>query len=183
MEHPPSPQTIAFGTTEILELILSQLDLRTLLTTAQLTCRKWTNVIRNSPPLQQALFFTPIRGSQDIERVQNPLLADSFSPWFPRRKVKDIPRELPYRYKHTFGSLDMIRNPAKRMAYLRKEASWRRMLTYQPPKLGFAFFATTIGMGGVGCTLSKIQVSLPLDSLYIWLSNQSISRERINLQI
>lgn len=47
------------STAELLELILLNLDLRTLLTTAQRTCRDWNSFIRDSHSLQENLYFIP----------------------------------------------------------------------------------------------------------------------------
>lgn len=49
----------ALSTAELLELILLNLDLRTLLTTAQRTSRDWNSLIRDSHSLQEHLYFIP----------------------------------------------------------------------------------------------------------------------------
>ncbi|KAL4954382.1 hypothetical protein BDW69DRAFT_163300, partial [Aspergillus filifer] len=48
-------------TPELLEMILVQTDMRTLLISAQRVCRTWKALIDHSPSLQRALFFTPVK--------------------------------------------------------------------------------------------------------------------------
>lgn len=72
------------GTTELLERILLQLDMRTLLVSAMRVSRAWNSLITTSPPLQRALFLLPEgRGDASIsDTVFNPLLARHFPPFF-----------------------------------------------------------------------------------------------------
>ncbi|KAE8377058.1 hypothetical protein BDV26DRAFT_264370 [Aspergillus bertholletiae] len=116
-----SAQVIAFSTVELLESILLHLDIQTLLT-AQRTCRAWHATIQGSTAIQKALFFTPIDASSASTKVQNPLLMKmfpSFFEWDPS----------------LLASVDMLQRPEKLEAYIRPEASWRRMLVQQPPIL------------------------------------------------
>ncbi|PWI64733.1 hypothetical protein PCL_08598 [Purpureocillium lilacinum] len=72
------------GTTELLERILLQLDMRTLLVSAMRVSRAWNSLITTSPPLQRVLFLLPEgRGDASIsDTVFNPLLARHFPPFF-----------------------------------------------------------------------------------------------------
>lgn len=111
-------QSKCLSTPEILESILLQVDPYSLLTAAQQTCRTWGGIIHESPSLQKALFFTP---DEHPKKVQNPLLVQRFPSFFGKTKWSLLP------------SLDMIKKPGKLGAYVRPEASWRRMLVQQPP--------------------------------------------------
>lgn len=113
-------QSKCLSTPDILESIFAHLDPQTLLTTAQQTCRTWRGVIHESPSLQKALFFTP---DEHPEKVQNPLLVQRFPSFFGKTKWSSS----------LLSSLNMIKKPGKLEAYLRPEASWRRMLVQQPP--------------------------------------------------
>ncbi|GAM38618.1 hypothetical protein TCE0_033f09487 [Talaromyces pinophilus] len=113
-------QSKCLSTPEILESILLQLDPQALLTAAQQTCRTWRGVIHESPSLQKALFFTL---DEPPEKVQNPLLVQRFPSFFGKTKWSSS----------LLSSLDMIKKPGKLEAYVRPEASWRRMLVQQPP--------------------------------------------------
>lgn len=112
-------EATALSTFELLELILLQLDTQTLLM-AQRTCQTWYRIIQESVPIQKALFFAPTDSSSTNTKVQNPLLAKMFPSFF-----KPNPTLL--------ASVDMLQRPEKLEAYIRPEASWRRMLVQQPP--------------------------------------------------
>lgn len=47
------------GTVELLELILSYVDLQSIFTTGLRVCRLWNHLVRDSPQLQALLFFRP----------------------------------------------------------------------------------------------------------------------------
>lgn len=70
------------STPELVQEMLLQLDLRTLLTSAQLVCRQWFDIIATSPTLQQALHLKPSRPSHEGGPVPNPLLAEAFPFWY-----------------------------------------------------------------------------------------------------
>lgn len=127
-----SPIEKVVSTAELLELILLHLDLRTLLTAAQRTCRYWNVLIRDSPSLQKHLYLMP---DENISKSWNPLLAEVFPSFFSRDggSAAEFGR-------FTFATFDMIKYPDKITAYNRKGASWRRMLVQQPPIPEFAFF-------------------------------------------
>ncbi|PYH42454.1 F-box protein, partial [Aspergillus saccharolyticus JOP 1030-1] len=119
---------------EILESILLQLDMRTLLTAAQLVCHEWRALITQSCRLQEKLFFRPRMHGPP---VPNPLLAEVFPLVFPP-SPPPLPGRVALAEKSgfrnlTFRYLDMIWNPRKQAAYTRTDASWRRMLIRQPP--------------------------------------------------
>lgn len=128
---------------ELRELVLLQLDLRTLLH-AQRVCRTWQHST-SSPRVQEALFFRPVSASPppqtpasasstvvpappDDDRAPwelNPLLARHFPAWFaPRWSWKE-------RYELE-ASAPWTRDAAGRERFLRPEASWRRMLPSRP---------------------------------------------------
>lgn len=126
-------QTQALTLPEIVSSILHAMDMRTLIA-AQRVCRMWANLIHDSRSLQQALFLHPIHNTDHPRpRVYNPLLAEVFPSFFPQTgnisneasddSVEDV----------NLTSIAFVKDPTKREMYLRPEASWRRMLTTQPP--------------------------------------------------
>ena len=146
------------STPELLEIILLQLDMRTLLTSAQLVSRTWHGLITKSSRLQKALFFLPDTNSK--ERTKNPLLAELFPQWFPSQRrllhgsqAKTI-KKLPLAYH-----LD---------AYMRVGASWRRMLIHQPPiyELGLVNLCRGQGGGNVQFGTVRREDGLRMDTLY-----------------
>lgn len=147
------PSETVFTIPELLETILLHLDPRTLLT-AQSTCKTWTTLITTSPRIQQALFFIP---SSHPEKELNPLLVHSFPSLFP----SPSPREENYVQdaRFTFTSLDMFGSPAKMKAYMRAEASWRRMLVQQPPVFEIGLVKIRSGMRSQSHAQFRIQVS------------------------
>ncbi|KAF7162566.1 hypothetical protein CNMCM5623_007812 [Aspergillus felis] len=136
----------AFGIPEILEMILLNLDMRTLLC-VQRTCRFWLSIIRDSSLIQKALYFTPIENTPGQEKVQNPLLVEAFPALF--KLVDPDNPEDDYEYDDpTLAAFDMMESSSKLAAYLRPEASWRRMLLQQPPVCKFeVYFYSTNGYG------------------------------------
>ena len=133
---------------ELLEMILLQLDMRTLVASAQRVCRAWNDLIRESSFIQEALFLKPIkkRKGNPPETTINPLLAEAFASIFEQNEAV-FPQS---KTEFTLIDLDMIQNPEKKAAYLRPEASWRRMLVQQPPafKLGiFRWSGSPFGYG------------------------------------
>jgi hypothetical protein len=120
MNHQPQALFIP----EILEAILLELPLQDLLTNAQLVNREWRTAIKSSKSIQKALFFKADPAASSQKPRFNPLLQKAFPPWFDGRRH--------YRGK-PFTDLKWSKNDEKRTAYMRKEASWRRMLPMQPP--------------------------------------------------
>jgi hypothetical protein len=125
-----STQSTALITFDILELILLQTDPQTLLTGAQQTCKTWFRTIQESHAIQKVLFFTPVNLSSPASKtkIQNPLLARKF-PGFFFHDTDLVNSDCP----PLLASLDMLKRPEKLRAYIRPEASWRRMLVQQPP--------------------------------------------------
>lgn len=120
-----------FLITEILEMILLQTDMRTLLTSAQSVCRKWRGLVKNSTDLQTALFFKPVKYSlpRGVPGIRNPLLADYIWPWFCARHA--------YRWgaPPIEGEVNLpLLDPHDSERFFRKGASWKRMLFQQPPR-------------------------------------------------
>lgn len=120
---------------ELLELILLEVDIQTVLTSAIRTCHFWKDVIRDSPRLQASLFFRPERLAPTgrhgrIEARVNPLLLKRFEDLLSitANNVRSVETE----------------------RILRPEASWRTMLIQQPP-------AVTVGVWKVdmGCYLEQ----------------------------
>lgn len=128
---------------EILEAILLQTDIRTLLTSATRVCRSWHNIIQGSASLQAVLFLKPVKepafsithsekGARwsycKHKRIRNPLIETDIWPEFFRKRFRS-PSDRSWQVKEEFPCMD----PDKEKAYLREEASWRRMLLHQPP--------------------------------------------------
>ncbi|OMP82629.1 hypothetical protein BK809_0006939 [Diplodia seriata] len=151
-------------TTELLELILAALPIKDLLL-AQRVCRRFASLIQTSTALQQALFFLPLPASSTRAPAttpalplrsypsgalvtetweRNPLLASAFPPWFDRQAPGSI-YSPPFYHPAAFETLPLN---AARDAYLRPEASWRRMLVTQPPATALGVSRYTHGMGG-----------------------------------
>jgi hypothetical protein len=111
---------------ELLEPILVCLDMRSLLTSAPRVCRQWRDLIQGSKLLQKALFFEwdeQLAGSGETRF--NPLLVELFPILFdfdgvPGRAFNDLRVE----------NLPIGR---RRIAFYRRNASWRRMHIRQPP--------------------------------------------------
>ncbi|KAI9927502.1 hypothetical protein ASPWEDRAFT_175982 [Aspergillus wentii DTO 134E9] len=102
---------------ELIELILLNLDTRTLLTSAQRVCHQWHKIIANSKPLQQALFFEPTEEEHDKpnqKRIRNPFIEKIWPQLFTQ-----------------LGAFNQKKDEGNK--YLRESASWRRMLIQQPP--------------------------------------------------
>lgn len=134
--------------TELLELILLQLDMRTLLT-SQRVCRKWSSLVRSSSKIQESLFFEPVLPGSVPTKVQNPLLAEVFPPFFVETKGRI-----------GMDSFDMIKHPEKQVSYLRPEASWRRMLVQQPPAYRLGFYTVCMTSPGMNVSYRELPVSL-----------------------
>ncbi|KAI2718425.1 hypothetical protein CBS147311_5701 [Penicillium roqueforti] len=160
---PTSAQTHALSIPEIFELILLNLDTRPLLTKATRICHAWTNFIDSSPPIQWALFFRPLDNALKKPKTQNPLLAETFPSIFHQSgpsngktiKMKDTdtnttnePCTSTSTSNLTFTTFDMVKHPRKWDAFIRPEASWRRMLVQQPPVYTLSLLRSNVGHGG-----------------------------------
>lgn len=140
--------TPVLTTPEILEMILLQTDIRTLLTSTQRVCRDWSNLITKSPSIQKALFFTPIKDSEwgTDEKTINPLLSEAFSAIFPPKNGSE-------NHKFDFSDLKWTQDPSSMARFIQKDASWRKMLVQQPPLPELGLFNLYHARGGdtAGC--------------------------------
>lgn len=139
---------------EILEMILAETDMRTLLTSAQRVCRTWLNLISKSPSIQKALFFTPIKESEwgMKETIPNPLLAQTFPSFFPAKGRLE-------HYRFNFSDLVMTKDASTMARFVRDDASWRKMLVQQPPISDIGILHISHGKGGDSARSSNIPVS------------------------
>lgn len=144
-------------TPEVLEMILLHTDIHTLLSSCQRVCRAWRNLITKSPSIQKALFFTPIKESEygAGEKVPNSLLAEMFPTIFP---TKGDPGNRDFH----FSDCTMTNDPATLDRFIRKDASWRRMLVRQPPILELGLFHIDSVRGGDIAHCSTIPVSFAI---------------------
>lgn len=125
-----------FLITEILELILLATDTRTLLASAQRVCRKWHFLIQDSSDLQAALFFKPVNYTlpRGTPGIRNPLLEECIWPWFCARQAHEWKAPL----VEGGAKIPQI-DPQSDEVFLRKGASWKRMLFQQPPRSCIGF--------------------------------------------
>lgn len=131
-----------FAIPELLENILIYLPMRDLLL-AQSISRTFHTAIHNIPSLQEKLFFRARRvraGDNDKIRDVNPMLHPDHAPWFNATLyVAHGPGQSVVSLKASEDNClirleDRPDNSNKRLqSFLRKEASWRRMLPTQPP--------------------------------------------------
>ncbi|KAI1845558.1 hypothetical protein JX266_008416 [Neoarthrinium moseri] len=140
--------------TEIAENILARLPMKDLLL-VQRVSTGWRELIRSSPVLQELLFMRP-RGSEGTQKVWsdgvpirefNPLLIEHMPMWFPkdegvwRQSVKDAP------WAQTVS----------RLVFLRRDASWRRMLLAQPPFTVFESVQRVHIRGGDSLSVGSVE--------------------------
>ncbi|KAI8945490.1 hypothetical protein F4801DRAFT_124818 [Xylaria longipes] len=144
-----SSRDAVLHTAELLQEILLQLDMRTLLTSAQLVSRQWHELITSSPALKQALYFEPVPWASG-SATQNPLLAEVFPPWFPEEtKDEQVDGTKPPKMinREDFRSLPMAK-ASRRHAFMHPSATWRHMLVQQPPILSLGRWTTSHAMMG-----------------------------------
>jgi hypothetical protein len=109
---------------ELLEAILLEVDLLTLLVAAQRVCQNWHALIHTSPFLQQALYFKPCTEVTTNYNQDNNLLA---------RHFPNLLQQTSHLPEYALA-LDLARVPInKKEAFFREEASWRTLLLRQPP--------------------------------------------------
>ncbi|CAI7604105.1 unnamed protein product [Penicillium pancosmium] len=186
MQANGSHQQRALEVPEIVTLILRQMDMGTLLT-SQRVCHMWADLIRESKSLQQDLYFLPtIHEDNKALRYRNPLLAEKFQ--FLNSLV-DLNDEHKYAFEGTrvcewsdisLRNLDLLKSATKQEQYMRPEASWRRMLTHQPPLYTVGKFDGGSGRLGTRWTQSKApeQVNgLRLETLFYWIANLLLESE------
>jgi hypothetical protein len=120
-----------FRTVEVMELILEYLPIQQLLFLSAV-CKQWQAVILGSPPLQRALFFRPLGAA--VRAATTPAGLALF------RRDRD-PSAVVGGARDTVA-VRVMRNPFERHIFhlarqrqlpFHAAASWRRMLTSQPP--------------------------------------------------
>ena len=131
-----SAQASVFATRELLTQILLQLPIRDLLL-AQRVCTSWNETITASVSLQEALFFRCIPGTAQakIQVHHNPLLTLRFPLWFNDHETPCGPYEnalLLSTQGKDLHTLELAKSKEATDAYMRAEASWRKMLVVQP---------------------------------------------------
>ncbi|KAI1311079.1 hypothetical protein F5Y03DRAFT_343396 [Xylaria venustula] len=171
----PSSREAVLQTAELLQEILLNLDMRTLLTAAQRVSRQWRELVTSSPALQQALYFEPMAESSGIA-TQNPLLAEIFPLWFPKEtqeeqldvdEVDEIEEWPKVPEREDFDSLEMAQE-SRRHAFMHPTATWRRMLVRQPPVRSLGCWTVFHGRGGDHheFALHEFPDGLRMDHLY-----------------
>ena len=142
----------ALAIPEILNLILEELDMKTLLISAQRVCHLWRNIIQETSSLQEKLFLEPRNTKINNEmRIFNPLLATKFPTFIPENE-RFISQPIQC---VDLSSVDFIVHPEKQSAYLRPDASWRHMLTQQPPAFKLASITRVVNSHGVDLMRSR----------------------------
>ena len=139
------------ATGELLEMILLEMDMQTLLGTASRVCRQWQHIIKTTSSIQESLFFDPERArkaaTDDVPHTKlNPLLLNPDPSCFDRASKSALPPKpgiFDINFYPVMGRLGYMRlyNLAlnKRAlesvddAFVREGASWRSMYTSQPP--------------------------------------------------
>jgi hypothetical protein len=131
MGNPHNPRDEVLAIPELVSTILLQLPLQDLLVNAQLVSHSWNHLIKTSIPLQQHLFFSPLPSPTLGNKYSqpphfNPLLQASFPAWFTNKSTR-------FGRSYQFAALPWKNSPKRVEAYMRKGASWRKMLPIQPP--------------------------------------------------
>ncbi|KAJ5381092.1 uncharacterized protein N7496_003520 [Penicillium cataractarum] len=145
-KQPASTRALALP--EIITSIMHQMDMRTLIT-AQRVCQTWNNLIKSSRSLQQALFFLPDDTLDPTKpRIYNNLLAEIFPSFFPH--ITSTSTE-----QTTLTSITFVSNHKPLKKYLQPEASWRQMLTTNPPIRTIGHLSYATGMMGLTWTQQK----------------------------
>jgi hypothetical protein len=166
---------------ELLEQILLQLDMHTLLVSAQRVSKSWHIVIISSQELQRALFFQAASESDkavSYDQKPNPLLKELFPAWFgksPEHSPESVSKE--HTHNKIYGK-DGFRDLALRRAsvahgrgqnpFLRNAASWKRMLVAQPPinRLGAIWHTSALGGSSLGTELKIKEDGLRMEEFY-----------------
>ncbi|KAF9063713.1 hypothetical protein BDP27DRAFT_1426627 [Rhodocollybia butyracea] len=152
---------VVFDIPELLDAILCQVDIRTLLVDAQLVSRHWHDIITHSPSIQQVLYLHP-KQSTACEPIENPFLAELF------------PSE-PYDSGFHRAAA------TKPDVFLRKCATWRSMLVTQPPVLRLHAWKHDWGTGAGDIKFEELESpnGLRIGELYDtaqkWLSVRLLS--------
>lgn len=129
----PSACIRFFAIDELLTLFLESAPTLVLLN-CQRVCRKWNEIIADSTLMQEHLSLSP--SEDETSPSLNPILWQCFGPVLATPSV-------PHHSKDSIAYKDLYTLPwahdgktlraRSRMAFARKEASWRRMLVSQPP--------------------------------------------------
>ncbi|KAJ5560305.1 hypothetical protein N7513_002704 [Penicillium frequentans] len=167
--------------------ILHQMDMATLLT-SQRVCHMWAGLIRESKTLQQDLYFSPSsHEGNDEPRYRNPLLAKKF-PFL--KQLVNLNNDQNAGFRRPWGhkwedislrNLDLLRSPTKQDQYMRPEASWRRMLTHQPPLYTVGSFSGQAGRFGSNWSQSKAAEQsngLQMEALFYWVVSLLFDKPR-----
>ncbi|KAJ6508680.1 hypothetical protein C8R45DRAFT_1089836 [Mycena sanguinolenta] len=147
--------TNVISTPELLEQVLVQLPMRDLLVAAPLVSKSW-HALTLSPTVRRALFFEPDPLGSASERVLNPLLMETFPPFFALQQGEGSP-----------GTIETMPWSKAPYAFKRKEASWRRMLVTQPPVHSMIIRQTYQSMSGAFERRAVLEdLSLRMGALY-----------------
>ncbi|KAH8690815.1 hypothetical protein BGW36DRAFT_389379 [Talaromyces proteolyticus] len=146
-------QNTALGSPEILEQILLHLDMRSLLTSAQRVCQAWHNLTTQSPSLQKHLFFKPETSPTAVTKVANPLLQELFPHWFWSWDIKEQAKPF---WKKDLENLPLA-SDERNAVFMNESASWRRMLTTQPPIRSFIRCETVSAQLGESSNLARVE--------------------------
>lgn len=146
---------------------MGQMDMSTLIK-CQRVCRAWTKTIQLSTSLQQNLFFLSREDPfQKTSWVYNPLLAEIFPSFFPPSTTTET--------SVNFETVEFAKNSESMRIFLRPEASWRRMLTTQPPIRKVGGFAWGCNM--FGCWWSQTKAEPLKDGLRMGLLFETLLSE------
>lgn len=137
--------TAVLALPELLECIFAYFSERDLLVSIQRVCKLWHDMIARSG----RLFFTPNWTASGRRQKQNPLLVSSFGLFFDNWMYPEGPEESRPYWRYWFGPKEFMgqdlpianmKNGRKRHnAFVRRDASWRRMLVSQPALTSFKY--------------------------------------------
>ncbi|KAI5458295.1 hypothetical protein BGZ63DRAFT_393061 [Mariannaea sp. PMI_226] len=139
-----------FRIPELLETIISCLDMVTILVSVSRVSKHWSSVVANSPKIQQKLYFRPTFRPFSSQNPQpNSLLIERFGDVFfdldgetTRTRCADSFLRLPWAPPGVWGkwgdpwkqgTLDKLEPEELQRCFTRRGASWRQMLVSQPP--------------------------------------------------
>lgn len=166
----PNASHRVFQNLELIRLILSQLDLQTLLISCLRVSKRWNIAIVGSAVLQEKLFLKPVnvrRGTRKVRPVQNPLVI--LRGWMlhllfhiSHDDADDLRRALekgtayPVHVPTSPSSVVPLRHVLHEIhgslysspAFSRKGASWRKLLLQQPPIRSFGLVVSRRTGGG-----------------------------------
>jgi hypothetical protein len=167
--------------------------MRDLLVHAQLVNKDFHSVIAHFPSLQRKLFFAPkpgtglrtshheaVSGSRTVTCREdwelNPLLCEKFPPWFAQDSRSTFLTKI---WIENLRQLDWNSSKEKTAAYVRREASWRRMLVTQPPITNLRVVSSTsrlvgtIERTGQICVNTGIKMGLLYDRVEMHMNTRS----------